>query len=151
MNEEFNAIMKNNKSQMKLPPGKQALDLLWVIKKKVDANGNIARYKARLCVQGSRQLEGIDYNETFAPVVSFVSLRVLLALTAFHDWECIHLDVDYAFLKGNLGEEIYVRQPQGFIQNDQPYLVYKLHKPLYGLKQAPRCWWHEINTNANGL
>ena len=80
----------------------------------------------------------------FASVVSLITLRILLTLTAFHDWECVHLDVDNAFLKGTLEEEVYVRQPPGFIDPQHPHFIYKLHKSLYGLKQAPRCWWIEI-------
>jgi hypothetical protein len=116
------------------------VDSKWVFRLKCDANGQIARYKAKLVTRRFTQEKGVDYHETFAPVVRVISTRRLLALAACNDWEVEHLDVVTAFLEADIEEEIYMRQPEGFrhTDNNGEERVCMLKKSLYGLKQAPR-------------
>ena len=115
----------------------------WVLKVKKLADGSIERFKARIVARGFMQVEGVDYNETFAPVAKFQSIRLILALTAQHDLELHQMDVKTAFLYGTLDEEVYMEQPEGYSQNRA--LVWKLNKSLYGLKQASRAWYRELD------
>jgi len=101
--------------------------------------------KVRLVVLGCKQLFGIDYNQTFAPVVKFTTVRLLLALVAAYDLECEQMDVVTAFLNGDLEEDIYMQIPEGLRTRDNHNLVCKLNKALYGLKQAPRQWYDKIH------
>lgn len=128
-----------------LPPNRQAIGSRWVLKRKLDAKGNLSRFKARLVAQGFAQKYGIDYEETFAPVAKFPSIRALLALAAQNDLEVHQMDVTSAYLNGELDEEIFMRQPPGFAAKGQEQLVCKLQKSLYGLKQAGRSWNHKID------
>ena len=93
--------------------------------------------------KGYSQVHGIDYNETFPPMEKMDSVRLSLAIAASKQWEVHHVDVKCAFLNGDLTEEIYMQQPEGFVDN--PYLVCRLKKSLYGLKQAPRAWYAKID------
>ncbi len=95
------------------------------------------RYKARLVAKGFTQTYEVDYNETFAPVAKFTSIRCIFALVALEDMEMHQMDMKTAFLNGELEEEIYMEQPQGFVHQGGEHLVCKLHKSLYGLKQSP--------------
>lgn len=140
MEEEMSSLFEKETFDLeKLPPDRKAIGCKWVFKIKCKSDGSIDRFKARLCAKGYSQKAGIDYGETFSPVVRYESIRILLALTAVRDLEITQFDVKTAFLNGDLEEEIYMVQPQGFI-SDRPDLVYKLKKSLYGLKQSPRCW-----------
>jgi hypothetical protein len=142
--EELFSLVKNNTwSLTKLPPGRRAIASKWVFKKKVNANGTI-RYKARLVIKGCQQRAGIDFEETFAPVAMLKTVRVLLALAAFYDWEIHHVDVITAFLNPALKEEVYMEQPEGS-KHEHDCRVCKLGKALYGLKQAPRAWHSDID------
>ncbi|GJS39677.1 ribonuclease H-like domain, reverse transcriptase, RNA-dependent DNA polymerase [Tanacetum coccineum] len=111
-----------------------------VYKTKRDAKGKIIKYKARLVAKGYVQEQGIDFDEVFAPVARIETVRLILALAAYHGWQVHHLDVKSAFLHGELKEEVYVTQPEGFVQQGNSGKVYKLTKALYGLRQAPRAW-----------
>eukprot|EP00253_Pinus_taeda_P013465 PITA_13465 len=114
------------------------------MKQKVD--GSIERYKARLVVKGYSQVEGIDFPEIFYPVVKLVSIRTVLALTALLNLELEQLDVKTTFLHGDLNEEIYMEQPEGFVQGCSKRLVCKLRKSLYGLRQSPRQWYKKFDS-----
>lgn len=96
----------------------------------------IVNYKARIVAKGYVQRKGIDFGEIFAPVTRLETSRLLLALAAKQSWEVHHLDVKNAFLNGEIEEEVYVSQPEGFIQEGKEHLVYRLYKALYGLRQA---------------
>jgi hypothetical protein len=128
-----------------LPPDRKAIGCKFVWKRKYRADGTIERYKARLVAKGYSQQEGIDFDETFAPVVKFSAIRVLLALAAYYDLEIHQMDVKTAFLNGDLDVEIYMRQPDGFVVPGKEELVCRLHKSIYGLKQAGRAWYHKIH------
>ncbi|KAD3640062.1 hypothetical protein E3N88_29285 [Mikania micrantha] len=129
-----------------LPQGKCAIGTKWVFRNKTDEHGQIIKNKARLVVQGFSQEEGIDYDETFAPVARLEAIRLFLAYAALHKLKVFQMDVKSAFLYGKIKEEVYVCQPPGFEDNKHPDWVYKLDKALYGLKQAPRAWYDTLST-----
>ena len=131
MKVELNSINKNNTWRLtELPKGQKAIGLKWVFKTKKDASGKIIKYKARLVAKGYVQQHGIDFDEVFAPVARIETVRLLLALAAYHAWEVHHLDVKSAFLHGELKEEVYVQQPEGFVESGNEEKVYKLSKAL---------------------
>jgi hypothetical protein len=109
-----------------------------VYKLKWNKAGDIVKHKARLVARGFVQQEGIDFDEVFALVARMESVRLLLALAAQEGWQVYHMDMKSAFLNGDLKEEVYVRQPTGFIIADQEGNVLRLRKALYDLRQAPR-------------
>jgi len=110
----------------------------WVFRNKLDEQGTVTRNKSRLVVQGYNQEEGIDYEETFAPVARIEAIRILIAFAAHMEFKLYQMDVKSVFLNGYLEEEVYVMQPPGFENNEFPKYVFKLDKPLCGLQQAPR-------------
>lgn len=141
LHEELQSLKKNETWDLvNLPNGKTAIPLKWVFTVKLNEHDQITRYKARLVAKGFYQKFGSDYQETFSPVARFASLRLILSLAASQDMLIEQLDVTSAFLQGNLDDEIYVQQPEGFVEDGKEDLVCKLKKSLYGLKQAPRQW-----------
>ena len=112
----------------------------WIFKLKTDKDGNISVFKVRLVEKGYKQVHGIDYDETFSPVAILKSIRVLLAIVAFYDYEIWQMDVKTAFFNGFLEEDVYVTQPEGFHDLENPKKVCKLKKFIYELKQAYRSW-----------
>jgi len=114
----------------------------WVFKVKRQSDGSTERYKARLVARGFSQKPGIDYDETFAPVAKFQSIRLLLALAAMHDLELHQMNVKTAFLYGSLEELVFMEQPEGFERGKD--MVWQLNKALYGLK-SPRAWYKELD------
>ncbi|KAJ9556974.1 hypothetical protein OSB04_011588 [Centaurea solstitialis] len=112
----------------------------WVFKKKTDMDGNVHTFKARLVAKGFTQTHGIDYDETFSPVAMLKSVRILMAISAYFNYEIWQMDVKTAFLNGKLTKDVYMEQPEGFEDPKNPDKVCKLLKSIYGLKQASRSW-----------
>jgi len=142
MKEELES-MKTNKvwDLVDLPKERKAIGNKWILKVKRKSDGSIERHKARLVAKGFTQEVGIDYEETFSPVVKFTSIRLLLAIVARLDLELHQMDVKTAFLNGELNEEIYIEQPVGFVVKGQEKKVCKLKRSIYGLKQSSRQWY----------
>ena len=139
MESEIAEIEKNSTWILEqLPKGAKAIGNKWVYANKTDSQGNLTRRRALLVAKGFSQRLGIDYNETFASVASYSTLRVLLSIVASQNMEYLQLDVKSAFSDGELEEEIYMKQPEGFIDAERPSWAYRLIKALYGLKQASR-------------
>ena len=139
MEDELGSMLSNKVYKLvNLPQGRRAIGCRWVFCVKENSSGDIERYKARLVAKGFSQKSGIDYSETFAPVARFDSVRIFLSFVADRKLYIRQCDVKTAFLHGNLDEEIYMVQPEGF--NDGSGKVWRLLKSLYGLKQSPRCW-----------
>ncbi|KAK8640999.1 hypothetical protein V6N13_008750 [Hibiscus sabdariffa] len=116
MRSEMNSMLENQVWTLVEPPeGIKPIGCKWVFKKKTDMDGNVQTYKGRLVAKGFRQIHGVDYDETFSPVAMFKSIRILLAVPAFHDYEIWQMDVKTAFLNGKLEEDVYMTQPEGFV------------------------------------
>lgn len=163
MNIELEALERNGTWVItELPAGKQAIGCKWLYKTKYKPDGTIDRFKSRLVILGCRQIQGIDYGETFAPVAKMATVRTLLAVVAIQNWVTHQMDVTNTFLHDDLNEEVYMELPQGYtgwgsrITTESlltsvtrkaavTRLVCKLVKSLYGLKQAPRCWFSKLS------
>ena len=140
-------LPKNGTYQLvELPKGKRPLKCKWVFKLKKDGNGKLVRYKARLVVKVFEQKKGIDFDEIFSPVVKMTSIRTILSIAASLDLEVEQLDVKTAFLHGDLEEEIYMEQPEGFEVSGKKHMICKLNKSLYGLKQTTRKWYKKFDS-----
>lgn len=145
MKDEMKSLTSNQTWELvELPKGKKALHNKWLYRVKEEHDGSM-RYKARLVVKGFQQKEGIDYNDIFAPVVKLTTIRTVLSIVASQDLYLEQLDVKTAFLHGDLEEEIYMHQPEGFSKKGNENLVCLLKKSLYGLKQAPRQWYMKFD------
>ena len=127
------------------PKNKKVVGTRWVFRNKLDEDGIVIRNKARLVAQGYSQAEGIDYDETYAPVARLEAIRLFLAFAAHSNFKVYQMDVKSAFLNGELDEEVYVEQPPGFENQDMLGCVYFLFKAIYGLKQAPRKWYETLS------
>ena len=125
---------------LKVPSGIKPVGCKWVYKRKRGIDGKVETFKARLVVKGYTQKEGIDYDEIFSLVAMVKSIRILLSIAAHYDYEIWQMNVKIAFLNGNLEEEIYMMQLEGFIAKNQEHMVCKLKRSIYGLKQASRSW-----------
>ena len=123
-----------------LPLGKKAIGCKWVYKVKFNAQGEVERYKARLVAKGYTQQEGLDYQETFSPVVKIVTVKVVLSLAAMHGWFLHQMDAFNAFLQGDLVEEVYMVPLPGLLRQGELSTICKLKTSLYHLKQASRQW-----------
>lgn len=122
------------------PSNRTIIKCRWVFAVKRTVTDAVERYRARLVVKGFSQKAGIDFDETFSPVVKYDSLRIILSIAAEQDLDLFQFDVSSAFLYGELNEEIYLEQPEGFRVSGRERDVYRLHKCMYGLKQAGRVW-----------
>ena len=109
-----------------LPDGVRAIECKWIFKKKTDMDGNVTVHKARLVAKGYRQVQGVDYDETYSPVAMPKSIRNILAIAAYFDYEIWQMDVKTAFLNGNLTEDVYMTQPEGFVDPKKSSMVCKL-------------------------
>lgn len=144
MKEEYESLLRNKTwTMVELPPGRTPIKCKWIFTIKERPNCTTARYKARLVAKGFAQKPGIDYGETFAPVMKMDSIRIIPSLVTKYNLNIIHFDVKTAFLYGELKEELYLTQPEGF--NDGTDRVCRLKKGLYGLKQSSRSWNEKLN------
>ena len=146
--DEFNSIVKNGTYSLVPPTSHQnTVSCRWIFTIKYNPDGTVRKYKARLVARGYTQVPGIDYTETFSPVIKSTTIRLVLDIAISRNWPIKQLDVNNAFLQGTLTEEVYTTQPPGFIDADHPHHVCRLHKALYGLKQAPRAWYQELSNH----
>lgn len=158
MNMELSALEKNNTWLItKLPPNKTAIGSKWLFKTKFKADGIIERKKARLVILCCNQTYGVDFSETYAPVAKLTIVRTILAVVVVTNWETIHMDVTNAFLHGDLNEIVFMKLPQGYINQGSRItvnqvltkgdssLVYQIQKSLYGLRQAPIQWYFKLS------
>jgi hypothetical protein len=134
--------MHNNQVSNLVDPidGLRPIGCKWVFKKKTDKGGNVHIYKARLVMKGFKKIHGIDYDEIFSPITMLKSIQILLAIVAYFDYEIWQMGVKIAFLNGNLTEDMYMTQPEGFVDPKHAGKICKLQKFIYGLKQASRSW-----------
>ena len=151
MQDETKSLHENHTYELvKLPKGMIALNTKWVFKVKVIEHSLKPRYKARLVVKGFGQRKGIDFYKIFSPDVKISSIRTVLGLDASLHLEIEQMDVKTPFLHGDLEEEIYMEQPEGFKVNGKENFVCKLRKSLYGLKQALRQWYKNFESVMGG-
>ncbi|KAJ0540475.1 putative RNA-directed DNA polymerase [Helianthus annuus] len=147
MEKEIRALEENGIWTLEnLPEGKRTIDSKWVYKVKYKPNGEVERYKARLVANGFTQQEGVDYHDTFAPVAKLVTVRTLLAVATKKNWIISQLDLNNAFLHGDLNEDVNMKIPQGLSEEGEP-IVCKLKNSLYSLKQASRNWYQKFTTS----
>ncbi|KAK1604337.1 hypothetical protein QYE76_028010 [Lolium multiflorum] len=145
MSDEYQALVHNATwSLVPRPPRANVVTGKWIFRQKFHSDGTLARNKARWVVRGYSQRPGIDYEETFSPVVKPATIRLVLHIAVSSSWPIRQLDVKNAFLHGSLDEVVYCQQPPGFVDASRPDHVCRLHKSLYGLKQAPRAWYHRF-------
>ena len=144
-NEEFNAQIKNRTWDLVPPPPNQNIvSCHWIFTTKYFADGTEERPKSRLVARGFTQQYGVDFAETFSPVIKTTTLRTVLGIAVTKNWSLRQLDVNHAFLQARLSDEVYMTQPPGFIDKDRPNYVCRLNKAIYGLKQSPRAWYKEL-------
>ena len=144
--EKIDAIEINNTWDLvEFPDDKNCIGVKWIYKTKLNVDGDVEKYKARLVAQGFSQQPGIDYNDNFAPISRLDMVRMVLAIATHNKWYVHQMDAMSAFLNGSLEEEVYVRQPPGYEVDGQEDKVYILKKTLYGLKQTPRVWYIGID------
>jgi hypothetical protein len=141
MQEELNNFTRNEVWHLVPRPNQNVVGTKWVFRNKQDEHGVVTRNKARLVAKGYSQIKGLDFEETYALVVRFESIRILLTYATYHGFQLYQMDVKSAFLNGPIKEEVYVEQPPSFEDSEYPNHVYKLSKALYRLKQAPRAWY----------
>ena len=152
MTDEYDALIHNRTwSLVPRPTGANVVSGKWIFKHKFSSDGGLAYYKARWVVRGFSQQPGVDFDETFSPVIKPAMIRVVLSIAVSRSWPIHQLDVKNTFLHGNLDEVVYCEQPPGFIDSARPQHVCQLHKSLYGLKQAPRAWYQRFAHYAHCL
>ena len=146
LDNEYSSLMEHKTWDLiKSPEGRNIIDSKWVFKVKTNADSKIKRHKASLIARGFTQTAGVDFEEAFSPVVKYTSIRTLSAIVNQLDLELHQMDVSTAFINGDLQEEIYMKQPEGYVKQGQENLVCKLNKSFYGLKQASRCWYETFD------
>lgn len=152
MQDEYDALLRN-KTWHLVPPskGNNIIDCKWVYKMKKKQMGEIDRYKAKLVAKGFKQRYGIDYEDTFGPVVKIATVRLVLSVAISRGWCLRRLDVQNAFLHGVLKQEVFMKQPPGFVSANYPHFICKLDKAIYGLKEAPRAWYSRLSAKLISL
>ena len=146
MMEEYHSIMKNDVWDIVLrPEGKSVVTSKWIYKIKHAANRSIEKHKVRFMARGFSKVEGVDYEETFAHVARYTSIQMIIALASTMGWRPHQMDVKSAFLNGEIEEEVYIEQPDGFLIHGKGSHVWRLKKAMYGLKQAPRTLYARID------
>jgi hypothetical protein len=141
MQEKLNNFKRNEVWSLVERPKQNIVGTKWVFRNKQDEHRVVIRNKARLVAKCYSQVEGLDFDETFAPVARLESIHILLAYATHYGFKLYQMDVKSAFLNGSIKEEVYVEQPPGFEDEEYSNHVYKLHKTFYELKQAPRVWY----------
>jgi hypothetical protein len=140
-------LKKNNTWEMvHRPKGKNIIGSKWIFKNKLNEQGQVIMNKERLVYKGYAQIEGLDFDETFTFVSRLEAIRIFLAYACHKRFKVYQMDAKSAFLNGDLNEEVYMEQLEGFKLSDNPDLVCKLKKDLYELKQSPRAWYHRLDT-----
>jgi hypothetical protein len=147
MNLEFDALLKNRTWNL-VPslPSQNLIGCKWVFRVKCHADGSIERFKARLVAKGFHQQPGIDYGETYSPVIKPTTVCAILSIAISVGWSIRQIDIQNAFLHGHLSEDVFMAQPPGFQHPSYPIYVCKLNKAIYGLKQAPRAWFSRLSS-----
>ncbi|GKB33050.1 retrovirus-related pol polyprotein from transposon TNT 1-94 [Tanacetum coccineum] len=146
MQDEIHEFDRLDVSELVPPPNCAIIIALkWIYKVKLDEYGDMLKNKALHVAKGYHQEEGLDFEESFAPVTRLEAIRIFLANAASKNMTVYQMDVKTAFLNGELKEEVYVSQPEGFVDPDRPHHVYRLKKALYRLKQAPRAWYDTLS------
>ena len=146
MEDEFLALQQNKTwTLVPRPPGVNIISCKWIFKVKTHPDGSLDKRKARLVARGFTQQHGVDFHDTFSPVVKAATVRLILSLAISRQWHLRHVDVSNAFLHGFLNEEVYMQQPLGFEDSTNPRYVCKLHKSIYGLKQSPKAWFARLS------
>jgi hypothetical protein len=152
MVEEYDSIVKNSAWEIvPRPIDKSVVGSRWIYKVKQVVDGSVEKYKARFVARGFSQIEGIDYDETFAPIAMYSPIRSILSLSTQMGWRIHHMDVKTTFLNGVIEEEVYIEQPEGFETFDRESHVCRLKRALYGMKQAPCSWYTRIDNYFTGL
>ena len=152
MNDEFDSLKKYQTWYLvDKPPNVNIVGSRWTYRVKRDNLGLVNRYKARLVAQGFSQVAGLDFEETYSPTIRFTSIRLILALACRYNLELRHIDVKGAYLNGKLQDDVYMRQPEGFVEKGKEHLVCKLNKGLYGLKQSGRVWHQTLRLEMEKL
>ena len=137
METEYQALLKNNTWEL-VPPSDahHIIQSKWVFRTKFKADGTLDKYKARLVAKGFQQTPGLDFSETFNPVIKASTIRIIFTLAVSRNWDIQQIDINNSFLNGDLREDVFMAQPAGFADSTKPTYVCKLHKALCGLKQG---------------
>jgi hypothetical protein len=152
MIEEYESILKNGVWEVVPGPhGKSVVTSKWLYKIKHAADGSVEKFKARFVARGFFKKEGIDYDEIFALVARYTSIIITISLASVFDWKLHQIDVKTGFINGQVEQEVYIEQPDGFVIHGKESHVCKLKKALYGLKQAPRAWYGRIDNFLQSL
>ena len=145
MREEYATLMENDTwSLVPKTTDQKVVRNKWIYRVKYNTDGSVAKYKARLVAKGFQQIMGVNCFETFSLVIKPATVRVVLSIAVMNNWKIRQVNVNNDFLNGELSEEVFMDQPEGFISANKSDYVCKLHKSLYGLKQAPRAWYDKL-------
>jgi hypothetical protein len=146
MTEEHQSILKNDAwDVVPRPEGKSVVTSKWIYKIKHAIDGSIEKYKEKFVARGFSQVEGVDYDDTSAPVARYTSIRSIIALATSMGWKLHQMDVNTTFLNGEIDEEVYIEQPEVFVVHNERSHVWSLKKALYGLNQAPHAWYEKMD------